>query len=261
MGKLRTRSGPRPSTFRRGVALVDEATRRPDPLPTTSRPQQTGQRIVNTVPGEAESPVRVGAFTHRARPRHGSIRDMPDASPHRFQAGRTGLIVRIPEAEPAVSAWRERFDTSARAGVPAHVTVVFPFLDGSRVQGHVHRALAEVLGGHHAFDVRFARCERFPGVLYLAPEPDAPLRRLTEAVVERWPEAPPYGGVFTEVIPHLTVADGQDDTVLTEIETALHTELPFTARVSSVDLMVHDGVKWQLQATFDLPASPRSARE
>ncbi|MEE6264745.1 2'-5' RNA ligase family protein [Streptomyces diastatochromogenes] len=186
---------------------------------------------------------------------------MPDASPHRFQAGRTGLIVRIPEAEPAVSAWRERFDPSARAGVPAHVTVVFPFLDGSRVQGHIHRALAEVLGGHHAFDVRFARCERFPGVLYLAPEPDAPLRRLTEAVAERWPEAPPYGGAFTEVLPHLTVADGQDDTVLTEVETALHTELPFTARVSSVDLMVHDGVKWQLQATFDLPASPRPARE
>ncbi|MER7991160.1 2'-5' RNA ligase family protein [Streptomyces noursei] len=186
---------------------------------------------------------------------------MTDTNANGSQAGRTGLVIRIPEAEPAVHAWRERFDPSARAGVPAHVTVVFPFLDGSRVEGRVHRDLADVLGGHHSFDVRFERCGRFPGVLYLAPEPDAPLRRLTEAMTERWPEAPPYGGAFTEVVPHLTVADGQDDAVLDEIEAALRAELPFTARVSSVDLMVHDGAKWQLRSTFGLLESPRSDPE
>ncbi|GAA2642831.1 2'-5' RNA ligase family protein [Streptomyces lunalinharesii] len=186
---------------------------------------------------------------------------MTDATTNGFQAGRTGLIVRIPEAEAAVRTWRERFDPSARAGVPAHVTVVFPFLDESRVEGRVHQALADVLGGHHSFDLRFERCGRFPGVLYLAPEPDAPLLRLTEALTDRWPEAPPYGGAFTEVVPHLTVADGPDDAVLDEIEAALRAELPFTARVSSVDLMVHDGVRWQLRAAFGLRESPRPDSE
>jgi hypothetical protein len=36
--------------------------------------------------------------------------------------------------------------------------------------------LAGLVRGARAFDVRFARCGRFPGVLYLVADPDAPLR-------------------------------------------------------------------------------------
>ncbi|MGW0771968.1 2'-5' RNA ligase family protein [Streptomyces sp. NPDC002676] len=114
-------------------------------------------------------------------------------STSRFQAGRTGLIVRIPDAEPAVRAWRERFDPSAQAGVPAHVTVLFPFLDESRIDARVHSTLTDVLGSHHAFELRFESCGRFPGVLYLAPEPDAQLRLLTEVIADRWPKPLPMG--------------------------------------------------------------------
>ncbi|MGW0771391.1 2'-5' RNA ligase family protein [Streptomyces sp. NPDC002676] len=177
---------------------------------------------------------------------------MADDSTSRFQAGRTGLIVRIPDAEPAVHAWRERFDPSAQAGVPAHVTVLFPFLDESRIDARVHSTLTDVLGSQHAFELRFESCGRFPGVLYLAPEPDAQLRLLTEVIADRWPEAPPYGGQFAEIVPHLTVADGPEDAVLDEIEADLLGRLPFTSRVASVDLMVHDGAKWQERASFAL---------
>ncbi|MFF2807901.1 2'-5' RNA ligase family protein [Streptomyces sp. NPDC058000] len=177
---------------------------------------------------------------------------MADDSTNGFQAGRTGLIVRIPEAESAVRAWRERFDPSARAGVPAHVTVLFPFLDENRIDARVRSTLADMLSRHHAFDLRFESCGRFPGVLYLAPGPDTQLRRLTEVIADRWPEAPPYGGQFTEIVPHLTVADGQDDAVLDEIEADLLSKLPFTSRATSVDLMVHDGTKWQERASFAL---------
>ncbi|WP_370409738.1 2'-5' RNA ligase family protein [Streptomyces fradiae] len=177
---------------------------------------------------------------------------MAEDSTSGFQAGQTALIVRIPEAEPAVRRWRERFDPSARAGVPAHVTVLFPFLDESRLDALVHSALAEVLGGHPAFDLRFERCGRLPGVLLLVPEPDTPLRQLTEAIADRWPEAPPYGGRFTEIVPHLTVAQGQQEAVTEEIEADLAGRLPFTCRVSSVELIVHDGVKWQERASFPL---------
>ncbi|MFF4442615.1 2'-5' RNA ligase family protein [Streptomyces sp. NPDC001621] len=177
---------------------------------------------------------------------------MADDSTSRFQAGQTGLIVSIPDAELAVRAWRERFDPSAQAGVPAHVTVLFPFLDESRIDARVRSGLAATIGGHHAFDLRFESCGRFPGVLYLAPEPDTQLRRLTEVIADRWPEAPPYGGQFTEIVPHLTVANGQDDAVLDEIEADLLGRLPLTARVSSVDLMVHDGARWQERTSFAL---------
>jgi hypothetical protein len=41
--------------------------------------------------------------------------------------GRTALIVAVEEAEIAVSELRLRYDPSASLGVPAHVTVLFPF--------------------------------------------------------------------------------------------------------------------------------------
>ncbi|MFE5964446.1 2'-5' RNA ligase family protein [Streptomyces sp. NPDC056463] len=177
---------------------------------------------------------------------------MEDDSTRAFQAGMTALIVRIPEAEPAVGRWRERLDPSARAGVPAHVTVLFPFLHESRTDALVHSALADVLGSRRAFDLRFERCGRLPDVLHLVPEPDTQLRQLTEAIAGHWPEAPPYGGRFADIVPHLTIAQGQEDAVMAEIEADLSGELPFTSRVSSVELIVHDGTTWRERASFAL---------
>ncbi|WP_367139810.1 MULTISPECIES: 2'-5' RNA ligase family protein [Streptomyces] len=164
---------------------------------------------------------------------------MADDRTSTFQAGQTGLIVRIPEAELAVRGWRSRLDPSAQAGVPAHVTVLFPFLDESRIDALVYPALADVLGRHQAFDLRFERCGRLPGVLYLVPVPDSELRQLTETIADCWPEAPPYGGRFAEIVPHLTVAQRQEDTVLEEIEDDLAGKM-------------YDGTKWQERASFPL---------
>ncbi|NUP83938.1 MAG: 2'-5' RNA ligase family protein, partial [Nonomuraea sp.] len=116
----------------------------------------------------------------------------------------TALIAVVPEAEPVVGVWRERYDPSAAEGVPAHVTVLYPFLPFELVDTS---ALAELFAAWASFDVEFRGFGHFPGVLYLAPEPAEPFRELTTAVAERWPEAPPYGGAFPDVVPHLTVAD------------------------------------------------------
>ncbi|WSF56307.1 2'-5' RNA ligase family protein [Streptomyces canus] len=114
-------------------------------------------------------------------------------------------------------------------------------------------AVGDVIGRHRPFEARFEHCVRFPGILYLVPEPDIPFRRLTEAIADRWPETPPFGGQFDEVVPHLTIAQGQDDAVLEEAEADLRGRLPITARVSSVDLMVHDGTRWQQSGVIRAP--------
>ena len=157
----------------------------------------------------------------------------------------------MPEAEPAVGTWRRRLDPTTQAGVPDHVPVLFPFLPPNHIDDGVCAALDELIGGHRPFDVRFATCGRFPGVLYLTPDPDTPFRRLTEAVVERWPEAQPYGGKY-EPVPHLTVAQTQDETLLVEAETDLGAGLPIAARVSTVDLVVFNGERWEGRASFAL---------
>ncbi|MFJ2901418.1 2'-5' RNA ligase family protein [Streptomyces sp. NPDC087212] len=169
-----------------------------------------------------------------------------------FRAGLSGLVVPVPEADPVVGPWRDRLDPHAQAGVPAHVTVLFPFLDGSLVDDDVLAALTGEFARHACFDARFERCGRFPGLLYLAPTPDAPFRRLTEAVVARWPHIQPYGGKFGDPAPHLTLAQGQQDAVLDEAEAALRDALPVATRVRAVDLVVHDGTAWRHRASFAL---------
>ncbi|MGY5047205.1 2'-5' RNA ligase family protein [Streptomyces sp. 900105755] len=177
-----------------------------------------------------------------------------DVQADAFRAGQSGLIVRVPEAEPVVGAWRDRLDPSARAGVPAHVTVLFPFLDAGLIDGGVHAALGDLLSRHRPFEARFDRCGRFPGVLYLAPapEPAARFRGLTEAIAERWPENPPFGGAFDDIVPHLTVAQGQEEAVIEKAEADLPAGLPVVAQISTVDLLVHDGRRWERRAAFRL---------
>ncbi|WP_218004474.1 2'-5' RNA ligase family protein [Microtetraspora niveoalba] len=170
-------------------------------------------------------------------------------TPSPFEPGETSLIVRTPEAEPIVSRWRERFDPSAAYGVPAHVTVLYPFLEYARIDAAVVAELRELFSGHAAFESRLARCGRFPGILYLVPEPEERFVALTEAVAARWPEAPPYRGQFDEVIPHLTVADGDD---LDTIEREVAARLPVVVRALSVSLEVFDGERWRQEAEFPL---------
>ncbi|WP_327588051.1 2'-5' RNA ligase family protein [Nonomuraea sp. NBC_00507] len=177
---------------------------------------------------------------------------MSNGASGRYRAGQTALLAAVEEVEPLVGHWRRRFDASASAGVPAHVTVLFPFLDIDHLDHAVVDDLKVVVGEHSPFTIRFDRCRRFPGVLYLAPTPDQPFRALTEAVAARWPQTPPYGGLYAEVIPHLTVAHGQQTHVFDEVEEELTAQLPVTANVASVGLFVSDGDRWRRWAEFPL---------
>lgn len=160
------------------------------------------------------------------------------------ERGESAVVVPVPAVEPHVSSWRERFDSSAAQEMPAHVTVLYPFLPDSSLTPGVLDELRGLCGRLVAFEVEFARTERFPDVLYLAPEPDEAFRELTLAITARWPEAPPYGGVHEDVVPHLTVACA-DDPVLDGIETELVSKLPRAALLTAARLYVFDGASWQ----------------
>ncbi|MBG6136587.1 2'-5' RNA ligase family protein [Longispora fulva] len=170
----------------------------------------------------------------------------------KYPPGQTALIAKIPEAEPLVGHWRSQLDSVASDGVPAHVTILYPFLDHDRLDDTVIGQLGTLIGAHPAFHVRFQRCGRFPGVLYLAPSPDQPFRALTDAVAERWPEAPPYEGQFTEITPHLTVAHQQESQLLDRVEAELADTLPMAAHVHEIHLLVSDGSRWREDRTFAL---------
>jgi 2'-5' RNA ligase len=160
--------------------------------------------------------------------------------------GETALVVLVPEAEAHVAAHRLRHDPAASAGVPAHVTVLYPFR--SHIDDVAIGGVAEIAAGVGAFDVSFASFGRFPGeVVHLAPDPVEPFRRLTAAAMAAFPDCPPYGGTIADPIPHLTVADGVDTTTADDLEQVIEPGLPFRSRVDRLTLIAQDPAgRWQV---------------
>ena len=168
----------------------------------------------------------------------------------------SALAIPVPEAEPLVQTWRTRYDPSAALGVPAHITLLVPFLPPARIDGQVVEDLCAFFAGVAPISFRLARLARFPEVLYLAPEPDAPFTQLITELARRYPETPPYGGVFQEVIPHLTVAHSTDRRVLDDIANALAGFTPIEAFATEVWLVVQDqDGNWHMRHRFPLGAS------
>jgi hypothetical protein len=154
----------------------------------------------------------------------------------------TALIVAVPEAEDAVAALRLQHDRSAALGVPAHVTILYPFLDPVAID---ESALEELIAGHEAFDFELVSVETFDdGHVYLAPTQAERFSALTESVWQRWPDHPPYEGAFDTVVPHLTVSEEP-------IECAI--ALPIAARADAVTLIEEqaDG-RWLSRRRFAL---------
>ncbi|WP_328828857.1 2'-5' RNA ligase family protein [Streptomyces ureilyticus] len=171
--------------------------------------------------------------------------------------GDTAFTIKIPEADPLV-----------RAGFPAHVTVLYPFVHESRIDAPVHRELSGLFAKHDAFALTFAESGRYPGVLYLDPRPHDPVKALTEDLTLRWPEVVPYRGLFGAGLdPHLTVANHEgpatQDAAYDAMQAELAPLLPLRCHVHAVQLIVWDGERWQDRARYPLarrPASPLSER-
>lgn len=181
---------------------------------------------------------------------------MDEEAEERRAAGETALLVTVPEADPLLSGVRRAYDPAGAAGVPAHVTVLYPFLPAARIDPGVHEELRGLFAGHAPFTLEFARFGRFPDLLWLAPEPDGPLRALTAAVTARWPEALPYAGRYGDPVPHLTLAGDGAQEVYDAMERALAAGLPLRTRVAGVHLVAYDGARWRLRETFPLTGVP-----
>jgi 2'-5' RNA ligase superfamily len=168
----------------------------------------------------------------------------------------SALVVLVPEAERLVGAFRRIHDPAAMAGVPAHITVLYPFQPPARVDAATVERLRSRFQRFAPFDFALTSVRRFPGVIYLAPEPDEPFRALTLAVWEAYPECPPYEGRHPDIIPHLSVASKAEEDELRRIGSDFENEarksLPLPARASGVALMDNLFGPWRVVAVLSL---------
>jgi 2'-5' RNA ligase len=170
----------------------------------------------------------------------------------------SALLVPVPEAEACVRRHRFRYDSIALRGVPAHITVLFPFMPPDAITDEALHRVREVLARYSAFRFSLRRLERFPeGALYLGPDPAEPFIRLTAALVEGFPTYRPYGGAYADVIPHLTVAQLPEAATVDEVS-EIRSNLPIQCEAREVLFMVeNEDRQWEMRSRFALDGNNR----
>lgn len=170
--------------------------------------------------------------------------------------GGSAFVVRVAEAESRVAALRQRFDASARLGVPAHVTLLHPFMPPRRITADVLQRARAALAAVPAFAYRLREVRRFPATAWLAPEPPAPFVALTEALVRAFPGFPPFGGAHPTIVPHLTVAHGNAEEAslaAAELAALMRARGPIECSCHQVCLLENADGRWRERQLFELP--------
>lgn len=169
----------------------------------------------------------------------------------------SAFAVKVPAAESLAEDLRRRYDATWALGVPAHITILVPFMDPALITPEVLGRAQHALNRTPAFSFSFSlgKVGRFPETTYLAPEPPAPFIAMTLALVKAFPEFPPYGGEHQGVIPHLTVAHGSAldaDAAAVELQTRLLTLGAAHANCTEVALIENSSCRWQDLHIFQL---------
>jgi 2'-5' RNA ligase superfamily len=168
------------------------------------------------------------------------------------EPGSTALVVMTPEIEAVAGSFYREHSAAGRDGMTPHVTLVVPFVPAAGIHEGIENRLRSLFRRFEGFDYHLRRFEYFEsGVLWLAPEPPRPFADLASAIVEEFPEYPPYEGVHEEVIPHVTVAESNDQRVLEQIRSEVEPRLPIRCRAEKATLVVRGSdLRWRPRSPF-----------
>ncbi|MFZ2649579.1 MAG: 2'-5' RNA ligase family protein [Burkholderiaceae bacterium] len=140
--------------------------------------------------------------------------------------------------------------------VPAHVTVLVPFMAPDQISRDVLAQIQAALNRVPSFAFTLSQVRRFPATAYLAPEPAGSFIALTQALVQSFPAFPPFRGEHESIVPHLTVAHGsasEADLAAAELEAVMRSKGPISSFCSSVSLLENSSGLWTEMHVFTLP--------
>jgi 2'-5' RNA ligase len=167
-------------------------------------------------------------------------------------SGRSAVIVPI-ELPPDLRALRDGSDPMAARGVPAHVTILFPFLPADALGAEIHTGLARIAADSRPWTARFDQVQCREGRVWLVPADQAPFIGLTMAVAARWPEYPPYGGVHDELIAHLTMVETSNAGPVEAVCAAARASAPFEFEVTELSVLAEDEAgRWHTERRIPL---------
>lgn len=168
--------------------------------------------------------------------------------------GQTALVIPVPAADALLGSVENRHPGTVRAGVPAHVSLLWPFVGAAELDERVTEGLSELVAGHGPMPVEFGECYRRGGFIALRPDPIEGLTELTRRTHDRWPALLPYEGRYGDVEPHLTIATRASEETAVTIEQEVSEQLPISAELCEVWLMAFEK-RWTLRRRFALGSS------
>ena len=170
---------------------------------------------------------------------------------------RSAVIVRA-RLPSGLEALRRRSVGDAAAGVPAHLTLLYPFVAPRLLRPAVRALLADVAAGHQPFEYALARAARWPDTLYVAVDPERPFIALQADLARAFPAFPIYGrSAGFAFVPHVTIAEGAALDVATEAHPGWRA-LPRPAKATALEVIAADETgRWR--SVWRIPLGGRPA--
>jgi len=170
---------------------------------------------------------------------------------------RSAVIVRIP-LPTGLERLRRASIGNAANGVPAHATLLHPFVEPERLRPDVRRLVGSVAAEHEAFDFSLSGPARWPDVVYVSLEPVEPFVRLQAELARAFPAFPIYGrdGDF-EFVPHASVAEGKAVDDPDTVGDPAWAALPRPGRASAIEVIAR-GPKGRWRTVWRIGLGRRS---
>ena len=183
------------------------------------------------------------------------------------ELGRTALVIPVPEADPALAAVGARYPRLARPGLPAHLTVLYPWLPSAEVGEGARRSCASLAGSVEPAEAVFREVGVHPGMVFLRPADPGPVDpapagpgsadRLIAGARARWPELPPYGGKYPDSPPHVSLALGEmSPEEVAGVRELVGPLLPLRARLAELWLVALGPEGWLAMDRWPLGCAP-----
>ncbi|WP_223281142.1 2'-5' RNA ligase family protein [Streptomyces antnestii] len=167
---------------------------------------------------------------------------------------RSALVIILPWANPLLEAAAEVTPGLIRKGLPAHVSLLYPFLPVAELTGPVDTEVRDLAASLRTVETELTDFVEAPGFVGVAVPA---LRPVADAFYGRWPHIVPYGGRFGErPEPHVTLVTGATDEEAALVRERARPLLPLSGAAWRVDLVVRTDRDWRLRLTAPFAASP-----
>ncbi len=159
----------------------------------------------------------------------------------------------VPVALPGrLEALRRRGVRDAAIGLPAHITLLYPFVRPDEIDPVVIGRVEAAASGHAAFRFRLVARREWPGgVVFAGVEPEDPFRSLFDDLAAAFPHHPLHGGAVP-FVPHVTVGEGDPGIANEVCADRGWAALPVDRKADAIDLIVRRARRWGVERRFAL---------